>query len=67
MSDIVVKGGDSIFFFDPVSDEAVDWITRFVSQEGYQPYWPTVLVEHRYVQGLVNAAINDGLEVEYER
>jgi hypothetical protein len=29
----------------------------------FQPYWPTVVVEHRYIVGIVEGIQNDGLAV----
>ena len=30
---------------------------------GYQPYWPTAVIEHRYIAGIVAGIENDGLRL----
>jgi len=40
------------------------WVEDYIgSDNGYQPYWPTVVIEHRYMPDIVRGIQNDGLVV----
>lgn len=62
-ADFRIENHGSIFLVVPLTDEAQTWVEENVSSEGYQPYWPTVVVEHRYIGNLVDGIRIDGLEV----
>ena len=48
----------------PHSDSARDWIEQHIGRDnGYQPYWPTIVIEHRYIGDIVRGIRNDGLAV----
>ena len=53
----------AMIYFDRVKD----WFSRLeahIGQDnGYQPYFPTVVVEPRYIADIVAGIQNDGLEV----
>ena len=54
-TDIVVENHGSIFLLRPISDSGRVWIEENIGQQnGFQPYWPTVVVEPRYVEDVVN-------------
>ena len=64
-ADIDVTGGGSIFLLAPQTPAGRDWIDQNIGQDnGFQPYYPTVLVEHRYVGDIVEGMVAGGLEVE---
>lgn len=63
-SDFELEDMGGIYFLRPQTDEAVAWANEHVgSENGYQPHWPTVLVEHRYLEDIVEGARADGLTV----
>ena len=61
--DFEVQNHGSIFLLCPQSDSAHTWIDEHISREGFQPYWPTVLIEHRYCAALIAQIERDGLVV----
>jgi hypothetical protein len=62
--DFVVENHSSIFLLRPYTDAGRRWVEENIgSENGYQPYWPTVVVEHRYIGDIVAGIQNDGLEV----
>ncbi len=63
--DFVVENYGSIFLLKPQTGPAISWIAEHIGQEnGYQPYFPTVVVEHRYIADIVEGIQNDGLAVQ---
>jgi len=65
MPDIAHADHGSIHFLEPRTEAGRDWIDENIGPDnGYQPYYPTVLVEHRYVRDVVAGMVADGLEVD---
>jgi hypothetical protein len=61
----VVENHGSIFLLKPLTPFATSWVEEHIGQEnGYQPYFPTVVVEHRYIADIVAGIQNDGLAVQ---
>jgi hypothetical protein len=64
-ADFVVENHGCIFLLRPLSPSATSWIEEHIGQDnGYQPYFPTVIVEHGYITDIVEGIRNDGLAVE---
>ena len=61
-ADFKVDNQGSIFLLHPLNDVAREWANEH-QDNGYQPYWPSVLVEHRYIGEIVAGIQNDGLVV----
>jgi hypothetical protein len=61
--DFRIENLGSIFLVIPITDAALTWIEEHVTREGFQPYWPTVVVEHRYIDDLVEGIRLDGMAV----
>jgi hypothetical protein len=62
--DFILDGGGSLFLLRPISDAGRAWVEENIGQEnGYQPYWPTVVVEHRFIADIVAGVQRDGLAV----
>lgn len=62
--DFLLRDHGSIVLLTPCSDAAREWIDEHIGQDnGYQPYFPTVVVEHRYIADIVERIQNDGLAV----
>ena len=60
-ADIVIENHGTIFLFRPLSDSARTWIEENVMPEGFHPDWPTLVVEHRYVENLAAGMQDAGL------
>ena len=62
--DFLVENHGSIFLLIPQKDSARIWIDDHIGRDnGYQPYYPTVVVEHRYIADIVAGIQDDGLAV----
>ena len=62
-ADFSVENYGSILLLRPLSTPAQNWIKENISREsGFQPYYPTVVVEPRYI-GDMEGIHNDGLAV----
>ena len=60
--DFAVENHGSIFLLKPLTPSATSWIEEHIGQDnGYQPYFPTVVVEHRYVSDIVRGIQDAGL------
>jgi hypothetical protein len=53
----------SLALLRPLTESARVWIDENVSHEGFQPYWPTVIVESRYCGDLLAGIADAGLGV----
>jgi hypothetical protein len=63
-TDIVVENHGSIFLLRPTSRSGREWLDQNIGEpNGFQPYWPTVVVEPRYVADIVNGMHADDLGV----
>jgi len=62
--DFVVENHGSIFLLKPLTPSATSWVEEHIGQaNGFQPYFPTVVVEPRYIGDIVEGIRIDGLEV----
>ena len=60
--DVLVENHGSIFLLRPLTEFAREWVNEHIGQDnGYQPYWPTVVIEPRYCEDLLNGIAADGL------
>jgi hypothetical protein len=63
-TDIVIENHGNIFLLCPTSRSGREWIEEnFGHQNEFQPYWPTVVVEPRYVADIVNGVQTNNLGV----
>jgi hypothetical protein len=54
----------TICLLTPRSESARNWIDEHIGQDnGFQPYYPTVVIEHRYVGAILEGIAADGLAV----
>jgi hypothetical protein len=61
---IRVEDHGSVILLHPATDAARDWLEEHVGRDdGFQPYWPVVVCEPRYVGDIVAGATLDGLRV----
>jgi hypothetical protein len=64
-ADFVVENHGSIFLLKPLTPSATSWIEEHIGQDnGYQPYFPTIVVEHRFIADIVAGIQGDGLAVQ---
>ncbi len=61
-SDFELQNHGSIFLLIPQTLSARVWIDDHIGREnGFQPHYPTVVVEHRYIADIVEGLVADGL------
>jgi hypothetical protein len=55
----------TIYLLQPNTQAGRDWIDQNIGPDnGYQPWYPTVVCEHRYLADIVAGMREAGLEVE---
>jgi len=61
-ADFELQNHGSIFLLIPQSTSARIWVHDHIGKDnGYQPDYPTVVVEHRYIADIVEGIVADGL------
>jgi hypothetical protein len=61
-ADFEVQNHGSIFLLIPQTSSAGAWIDEHIgSDNGFQPYYPAVVVEHRYIGAIAEGIVADGL------
>lgn len=64
-ADFVLENHGSVLLLRPQSVSARIWVDDHIGKNnGFQPYWPTVVIEHRYIADIVAGIENDGLAVQ---
>ena len=62
--DFLIENHFSIFLIRPLTEAATVWLELNIEAAGsFQPYWPTVVAEHRYIADIIEGIQNDGLAV----
>ena len=60
--DFSVENHGSIVLLRPLTQAGIDYVNREIgSQNGFQPYWPTVVFEHRYIDAFIGQIRAAGL------
>lgn len=63
--EFLLENCGSIFLIHPQNEHAVAWLNENIGQNnGFQPYWPTVVIDHRFVTNIIAGIRADGLDVE---
>jgi hypothetical protein len=63
--DFLCENHGSIFLLRPLTHSATSWFEERIGQDnGFQPYWPTCVIEHRHIWPILEGIQNDGLEVQ---
>jgi hypothetical protein len=63
--DFALENHGSICLLTPLTPSAVAWVEEHIGPaNGFQPYYPTVVVEHRYITDIVEGIQHDGLAVQ---
>jgi len=56
---------EAFFFSDHLHPSATSWLEKHIGQDnGFQPYWPTCVIKHRYIWPILEGIQNDGLAVQ---
>jgi hypothetical protein len=60
--DFLLEDHGSIILLVPVTAGAREWVDAHIrADNGYQPLWPTVTIEGRYVHPILEGIQEDGL------
>jgi hypothetical protein len=62
--DLKLTNHGSIFLLTPVSEAGHNWIDEHIPNDATRWGRADVVVEHRYAADLINAAVEDSLNVE---
>jgi len=63
-SDFRLQSEGSLVLLHPLTPAAVAWVNNHIGEHnGYQPQWPSVLVEPRYLGPILEGLAADGLSV----
>jgi hypothetical protein len=57
----------TVFRLVPLTDAAEAWVNDNVGTEGYQPCYPTLYVEHGYIEALLEGIGEAGLIVDVDQ
>lgn len=61
-ADFLVQDHGSICILSPQTDGAMDWVEDNIEQDNdYQPYWPAVVIEPRYMSDILDGITADGM------
>lgn len=63
MTDILVANHGSIFILTALTEAAREWFEEHIPDDAQRWGVSGIVVEPRYVEAIVNGAVNDGLEV----
>ena len=62
--DFSIRNEGSIVLLTPLSPSAHEFVEqRIGSDNGYQPYWPTVVIEARYFSDIADGIIDEGMVI----
>ena len=62
--DFLLENHSSIYLLRPLTENARAWVQDHIgSDNGFQPYWPAVVIEHRYVGAILEGISSNGLAV----
>jgi hypothetical protein len=62
--DFTVRDEGSLVLLTPLSSFAHEFVEeRIGSDNGFQPYWPTVVIEKRYAQDILEGVIAEGMVI----
>jgi hypothetical protein len=63
--DFLTWWDESLFMLRPVSAEAELWVEEYIDRDsGYQPFWPTVVVERRDLVGFLKAICDEEFVID---
>jgi hypothetical protein len=64
-ADFFLENHGSVLLLRPQTVSARIWVDDHIGKDnGFQPYYPIICVEHRYIADIVQGIQNDGLAVQ---
>lgn len=64
INDFRLQNAGSIVLLHPLTPSAVEWVNEYIGENsGYQPQWPSVLIEPRYVEPILQGIADAGMSV----
>ena len=68
MADFTVIHDGSVSLLRPNTSAAEAWVEENIGEDnGYQPYWPTVVIERNYLDDILYGLQDEGLVWERDR
>jgi hypothetical protein len=62
--DFSFRDEGSLVLLTPLSPSAHEFVEeRIGSKNGFQPYWPTVVIERRYAEDILEGVIAEGMVI----
>jgi hypothetical protein len=63
--DFLLEDHGSLVLLRPLTACAREWVEKNIGRDnGFQPYWPTVTIEPRYVQPILDGILEAGMTVD---
>jgi hypothetical protein len=63
--DFLCENHGSILLLRRLTPLATSWLEENIGQDnGFQPYWPTCVIEHRFITDILAGIQSDGLAVQ---
>jgi hypothetical protein len=64
LPDFVLENHRTIFLLRPQNEQAIAWIDEHIGSENdFQPYWPTVVIERCYVLPILEGVLAEGMVI----
>lgn len=64
VEDFALVNHGSIATLTPQTPAALAWVEENIGEDnGYQPYWPSVVIEANYLEAVVEGIETDGLSI----
>lgn len=64
-TDFELSDQGSIVLLSPNTESARQWVEDNIGADnGYQPYYPTVIMEHRFADNVISGLQSDGLSIQ---
>lgn len=65
LADFTFRNHGTLCLLTPVSDAAKTWVEEKIGMNnGFQPYWPTVVIEPRYAGAILEGIMADGMGIQ---
>ncbi len=62
--DFILRDEGSLVLLTPLSPLAHEFVEERIGQaNGYQPMWPTIVIERRYAQAILEGVIAEGMVI----
>src|ERR1700741_5442718 len=62
-TDFSFRDEGAIVLLTPLSPSAHEFVEERIGRDGFQPFWPTVVIEKRYAQTILEGALAEGLVI----